>query len=70
VRRQAEAAHALFEADPFHQSLQFKQLRGLDLWSVRIGASHRALAIRADDVVTWYWIGTHAEYDQIVRRQR
>ena len=38
--------------------------------SVRIGRSYRALGIRQQDEVTWFWIGPHAEYDQLVARLR
>src|SRR5437763_3356412 len=41
-----------------------------NVWSVRIGPSHRALARRADDMVVWFWIGTHAEYNNLVQRLR
>jgi hypothetical protein len=68
VRRQAFAAYRLFRAEPFHPSLQFKQV-GQHVWSVRIGSSHRALGRRTDATVIWYWIGTHADYDQILRRR-
>ena len=27
----------------------------------------RALAIDGDDGAIWFWIGTHADYDRIVR---
>jgi hypothetical protein len=70
VKRQAYAAYRQFKRDPFHPSLQFKRVseRRL-LYSVRIGANHRALGIReADDVVVWIWIGSHAEYDKILSR--
>jgi hypothetical protein len=34
-------------------------------WSVRISRAYRALAIRHGDVLTWFWIGTHAGYDKL-----
>jgi hypothetical protein len=36
-------------------------------WSVRIGIHYRALAVEQDDDIAWFWIGTHAEYDQLLR---
>ncbi len=35
--------------------------------SARVGLHYRALAVRTDDVLAWFWIGTHAEYDQLIR---
>jgi hypothetical protein len=68
VQRQATAAHQLFKQNPFHPSLQFKRVGKDDpIYSVRIGLKYRALGMRdPDDLITWYWIGTHAEYDKLV----
>ena len=68
VRQRADADYGLFQQDPFHPSLQFKQVTGTRFWSVRVGMEYRALALRQGTRVTWEWIGTHAEYDQILRR--
>ena len=66
VRRQAIAAYALWRADPFHPSLNFKRLRGSrTLWSVRVGLHHRAVGRRTGDRVTWFWIGPHDGYDTV-----
>jgi hypothetical protein len=70
VRAQARASYALFARDPFHPSLQFKRVRARrDLWSARVSDDYRALGVREDDVIVWIWIGTHAEYDQVLRRR-
>jgi hypothetical protein len=31
-----------------------------------IGLHYRALGMAVDDGILWFWIGTHAEYDDIV----
>jgi hypothetical protein len=36
-------------------------------WSVRIGLHYRALAVEDDGDLPWFWIGSHAEYDQLLR---
>jgi hypothetical protein len=70
VRQQAVADYRLFSEDPFHQSLQFKEVdRREGVWSVRVGLSHRALGWRQANHIVWFWIGTHAEYDQLLRRR-
>ena len=70
IRRQAREAYRLFKNDPYHPSLQFKRVsRQKPIYSVRIGLSYRALGIReADDVIIWFWIGSHADYDQLLSR--
>jgi hypothetical protein len=37
------------------------------VWSVRVGLDYRALATAEADGYSWFWIGTHAEYDRLVR---
>lgn len=37
------------------------------VYSVRIGLGYRALGLLKGDTVTWFWIGTHDEYDQLLR---
>ncbi len=65
VRELADKSFALLKADPHHSSLRFKRVE--KYWSVRVGIHHRAIGIEAPDGILWFWIGTHAEYDRIVR---
>ena len=67
VRRDAKRAYRLFQNNPSHPGLQFKKLEGEDnIYSVRIGLDYRALAALRRDLVVWYWIGSHADYDRLV----
>ena len=69
TRRQASRSYALWRADPHHSSLQFKRVsQTLLLYSVRVGKSHRALGLWEGDTISWFWIGTHAEYDSLLAR--
>jgi hypothetical protein len=53
--------------DPFHPSLDFKKVGRLkQFWSVRISNQYRALAVEKPDGIVWFWIGSHAEYDQLL----
>ena len=65
VRALAAKNFSLLKSNPKHPSLHFKRVQG-DLWSVRVGRSHRALAIEGEDRFQWFWIGTHADYDRII----
>lgn len=65
VRRQADVAFERLKADPRHPSLHFKKVGRF--WSARVGLHYRALAVDGDDGLVWFWIGTHADYDSIVR---
>jgi hypothetical protein len=61
----ADKASALLKADPRHPSLHFKKVN--TFWSVRVGMHHRAIGVECPDGVLWFWIGTHADYDTLVR---
>ena len=65
VRELADRNYALLEADPFHPSLHFKRVG--KLWSARVGAHYRALAVEVEGGFLWTWIGPHDEYDKLIR---
>ncbi len=62
----ADKNFALLKQNPNHPSLHFKQIRD-DLWSVRVGRHYRALAIEGGDGFQCFWIGSHANYDAMVK---
>lgn len=67
VRRQARAAYRLFLDNPRHPSLRFKQVHAVrPIYSARIGLGHRALAVRDENDLIWFWIGSHADYDKLL----
>ena len=71
VQQSAKRAYALFQRDPAQPRLQFKPLRAdRQTYSIRIGLGYRALSIRFDETLVWYWIGPHAEYDRLVSQLR
>jgi len=67
VQRIARLKYRLWIRDPFHPSLQFKELTA-DLWSVRINQEYRALARRRGDLIVWFWIGTHNQYERLIEQ--
>ena len=69
VRQQASRAYALWRADPHHPSLQFKRVSQRQaIHSARGGLGYRALGLWEGDTITWFWIGSHAEYDTLLAR--
>lgn len=67
VRQQAYAAYRHFRADPSHPSLHFKKISPT-VYSARVGIGYRVLGRReADDLMVWFWIGSHAEYDKLLK---
>jgi hypothetical protein len=66
VRELADRAYALLVNDPRHPSLHLKKAG--DYWSVRVGLHHRALAFEAGGDLIWVWIGSHADYDKLLKQ--
>jgi hypothetical protein len=64
VKRVADDSFELLKSNPKHPSLHFKNVGRF--WSVRVGASWRALAVRDGDDFVWWWIGSHADYDRLL----
>lgn len=64
VRRSARKAYRLWIDNPFHPSLHFKCINTADnIWAVRITRGYRALGLWEEDIVSWFWIGKHDNYE-------
>jgi len=67
IQRLARKSYEQWKDNPSHPGLQFKRVgKRRPVYSVRVGIGWRALGLRIDDVVVWFWIGSHAEYDAII----
>jgi hypothetical protein len=67
IQRLADRSYELLRQDPQHPSLHFRRIGRF--WSARVGLHYRALAVQEGPDLVWFWIGTHAEYDQLIGRQ-
>jgi hypothetical protein len=70
VRQTADKFFALLKSDPRHSSLRLKEIG--DLWSVRAGIHYRAVGMDApfeEKAILWFWFGSHAEYDRVIKRR-
>jgi hypothetical protein len=68
VKRQAREAYRFFRQDPAHPGLHFKQVHGdPPIYSARVGIGYRAAAVVRGNRTIWFWIGTHAEYDELIK---
>jgi hypothetical protein len=65
IRRRAAKQYAIFAQNPRHPSLQLKPVG--EFWSIRVTNAYRALAVREENVFTWFWIGTHGEYERSIK---
>jgi len=69
VREQAKRTYELFQRDPRHPSLRFRQVHPTrPVFSVRVGLHYRAVGILEEGDIFWFWIGSHAEYDRLLNQ--
>lgn len=65
IKRRARKTYRLWAQNPFHPSLHFKCINQEEnIWSVRVTRSYRAIGILERDTVTWFWIGSHDDYER------
>ncbi len=65
IQEIAKKNFALLKSDPYHPSLHFKKIG--QFWSARIGLNYRAIAIEDDKDFIWVWIGTHDDYEKMIK---
>ena len=68
IQRRADKAYRLWQLNPFAQGLNFKRVgQRRPVYSVRIGKGYRALGLLEGDVIIWFWIGHHDEYERLLK---
>lgn len=66
VQELADKNYELLKTNPKHPSLHFKKVARY--WTVRVGLRYRAIAVEEAGDLVWFWIGSHAAYDQLIKR--
>lgn len=67
IRILAQKAYRLFQQNPGHPSLHFKKIHDREpIYSARMSLGYRAVGLLEGDEITWFWIGSHAEYDRLL----
>jgi mRNA-degrading endonuclease RelE of RelBE toxin-antitoxin system len=68
IQRRADRAYRLFRRNPSHPGLHFKKVDDDNpIYSARVGLGYRAVGQVDGDDIVWFWIGPHAEYDELLR---
>ena len=67
IQNLADKNFAFLKENPNHPSLRLKKVGFY--WSVRVGISYRALGKERKEGIVWVWIGTHAEYDRLIKQK-
>ena len=66
IRKATRKAYFLWSDNPRHPGLRFKCVDDeLEIFSARINNKYRACCTFRGDECGWFFIGTHAEYEEI-----
>jgi hypothetical protein len=69
VQKRADRAYALWQINPHARGLYFKRVsERRPIYSVRIDRGYRALGLLMDDSILWFWIGSHDEYERLLKQ--
>ena len=69
IQVKARKSYRLWLANPLHPSLQVKQIHSISpIFAVRISLGYRALGILEEDTMVWFWIGSHEEYNSMIKK--
>ena len=67
IRTKYQRAMSVLRANPKHPSLHFKKIG--KFWSIRISSFYRALAVKDKDDYIWVWIGSHDDYEKMLKKK-
>ena len=68
IKRLARENYRLWSGNPYHPSLSFKRVgKKYPAYSVRVGLGWRALGFKDENTIVWFWIGSHPEYEKIIK---
>jgi hypothetical protein len=71
IKKEAKKAYGLFIKNPYHNSLRFKRIHSTrPIFSLRITGDYRAVGIKQDENIIWFWIGSHNDYENLLKRSR
>ncbi|MEK7274372.1 MAG: hypothetical protein AAB296_08995 [Candidatus Desantisbacteria bacterium] len=66
IQNLADKNFELLKINPKHPSLHLKKVMS-KYWSARVGRKYRTIAVEIDECLIWFWIGTHPEYEKLLR---
>jgi mRNA-degrading endonuclease RelE of RelBE toxin-antitoxin system len=69
IQQRARISYQQRKQNPNHSALHFKQIhKQKPIYSVRVGLSYRAIGIKEGDTIIWFWIGSHEDYNSLLRQ--
>lgn len=67
IRDRANDSFLQFSIDPHHSGLRFKKVHSTKpIFSARVTLDYRVEGIACDDMIVWFWIGKHSDYEKLL----
>ena len=71
IQKQAKEAYRQFEKDHNYPGIRFKRVHSnRPIYAVRISRDYRALGVQKENEIIWFWIGSHSDYDKILKEMK
>jgi mRNA-degrading endonuclease RelE of RelBE toxin-antitoxin system len=68
VQQRARKAYQMWKENPRYPSLHFKRVDDEEpIYSARVSDNYRVLGILEGATMVWYWIGSHDEYERLLK---
>ncbi len=69
IKRTARKNYRLWKENPNHPGLNFRAVgSNPSLYSIRVGIGWRACGVVEKDTIIWFWIGSHEDYNNLLKR--
>lgn len=71
IQKDAVSAYKEWKRNPYSPQLKFERKKHQKpIYSVSIGLNWRALGLLNGNVITWFWIGSHEDYNNMLNSFR
>lgn len=68
IKKQANQSYIKFQDDPYQSGLHFKRIHSKKpIFSIRITKDYRSLGVLQEREIIWFWIGSHSDYDKMLK---
>jgi hypothetical protein len=68
IQQRARRAYEIWRRNPYHPSLHFKRVDDEEpIYSTRVTDDYRVLGLLEGNVMVWFWIGKHEEYERMLK---
>ncbi|MGR3178655.1 MAG: ParE family toxin-like protein [Candidatus Anammoxibacter sp.] len=69
IKQKARKNYKLWKQNPSHPGLDFKNVHPREpIYSIKVGLGWRALGVKKNVTIIWFWIGSHNDYEKILQQ--